>query len=244
VPGLRAALAAFGHDGAALEVLLYQFVRLVKGGEEVKMGKRSGEFVTLDDLIEEVGVDATRFFFLARRHDSHIEFDIELAKKQSLDNPVYYVQYGHARCAAILRRATELEARAPAAWDAALAERLTLPEEIAILRRLAELPLLVREAAAAREPHRLIQYATELAREFQSYYTRLQKVHDDTILPQARHRAAPDWQKGWDWDRTRARLMWVRGIQQVMASTLALLGISAPDEMARADAEPEEAAAG
>jgi arginyl-tRNA synthetase len=233
-PGLKAALRAFGKDPSAIEVLLYQFVRLVRDGQEVKMGKRSGEFVTLDDLLEEVGVDATRFFFLARRHDTHVEFDLELAKSQSLDNPVYYAQYGHARAAAVLRRAAELGVEVPARLDAKLSAKLALPEEIAVCRLLAEFPIQVRDAALAREPHRIILYLTSLAQEFQSYYTRLQKVHGDTILPQARHRAEPGWQERWDWDKTKARLLWVRAIQQGMASALTLLGISAPSEMARA----------
>ncbi|HJZ87919.1 MAG TPA: arginine--tRNA ligase [Polyangia bacterium] len=240
-PGVRAGLRAFGLDPELLEALFYEFVRLMRAGEEVKMGKRSGEFVTLDDLIEEVGTDAARFFFLTRRHDSHIVFDLDLAKKQSLDNPVFYVQYGHARCAAILRRARALGVEPPA-WDPKLAERLELPEEMAVLRKLAELPTLVRDAAAAREPHRLVGYATELAQEFQSYYTHLQKVHGDTILPQERHRKDAGWRESWDWQKTRARLLWVSGIKQVMQTVLSLLGISAPDEMARAadDAAPEE----
>ena len=155
------------------------------------MGKRAGEFVTLDDVIEEVGRDATRYFYLMRRHDTPLEFDLEVAKRQSMDNPVYYVQYGHARCAAIRRRAVELEAPRPP-LDAALAAELALPEEIAILRRLADFPDFVADAAAAREPHRVTTYLTDLAGEFQSYYTRLQKVHGDTILPQERHRTG-DW---------------------------------------------------
>ena len=240
VPGLRAAVAAFGHDAGSIEVLLYQFVRLMRGGEEVKMSKRSGNFVVLDDLIEEIGVDATRFYFLTRRHDTHIEFDIEVAKRQSMDNPVYYVQYGHARCAAILRKAAEMSIEAPAAFDEKLAEKLALPEEIAALQKLASFPQVVADAAAAREPHRLIIFVTELAGDFQSYYTRLQKVHGDTVLPQARHRAQAGWEAGWDFEKTRARLMWVRGIKQVMQTTLALLGISAPEQMSR---EPDEEAA-
>jgi arginyl-tRNA synthetase len=242
VPGLKASVAAFGHDPKSIEVLLYAFVRLMRGGEEVKMSKRSGEYVLLDDLIEWIGVDATRFYFLTRRHDTHIEFDIEVAKRQSMDNPVYYAQYGHARCAAILRRAAELGIEAPAAFDEKLAEKLALPEELAMLQRLASFPQLVQDAAAAREPHRLIIFLSELAGEFQSYYTQLQKVHNDTILPQARHRAQAGWEAGWDFDKTRARLMWVRGIKQVMQTTLTLLGISAPEQMSRdADEEPAEA---
>ena len=240
VPGLRAAVAAFGHDPSSIEVLLYQFVRLMRGGEEVKMSKRSGNFVVLDDLIEEIGIDATRFYFLTRRHDTHIEFDIEVAKRQSMDNPVYYVQYGHARCAAILRKAAEMGIDAPQSFDEKLAEKLALPEEIATLQRLAGFPQVVAAAAAAREPHRLIIFVTELAGDFQSYYTQLQKVHGDTILPQARHRAQAGWEAGWDFEKTRARLMWVRGIKQVMQTTLALLGIGAPEQMSR-DEEAAEA---
>ena len=150
---MQAALKAFGFDPAVLRVILIQNVSLLRDGVEVKMGKRAGEFVTLDDVIEEVGRDATRYFYLMRRHDTPLEFDLEVAKRQSMDNPVYYVQYGHARCAAIKRRAAELEAPRPP-LDPALAAELALPEEIAILRRLADFPDFVADAAAAREPHR------------------------------------------------------------------------------------------
>jgi arginyl-tRNA synthetase len=231
VPRMKAALKAVGADPAQLEVLLVQFVTLLEGGAKVSMGKRSGKFETLDDVVAEVGADAARFFFLTRRHDSHIDFDLELAKKQSLDNPVFYVQYGYARACAILRRAAELGV-AEADYSPELCERLALPEEIAVLRQLADFPTLVREAAEVREPHRLIFFLTELAQQFQSYYTRLQKVHGDTILPQARHRAG-DWQATWDFDKTRARLLWVRAIRQVMKNALALLGIEAPERMER-----------
>jgi arginyl-tRNA synthetase len=215
--------------------LLVQFVTLLQGGEKVAMGKRSGKFETLDDVLDEVGTDAARFFFLTRRHDSHIEFDLELAKKQSLDNPVFYVQYGYARACAILRRAAELGIEeAPYSLD--LVERLKLPEEINVLRRLADFPTLVAEAAAAREPHRLVFFLTELAQEFQSYYTRLQKVHGDTILPQRRQRQG-DWQATWDFDKTGARLLWVRAIRQVMKNALTLLGVGAPERMEHLPAE-------
>jgi arginyl-tRNA synthetase len=182
--------------------------------------------------MEEVGRDATRFFYLMRRHDTPLDFDLELAKRQSMDNPVYYVQYGHARCAAIRRRAEALGAPRPP-LSPELAAELTLPEELAILRRLADLPDFVADAAAAREPQRLTTYATDLAGEFQSYYTRLQKVHDDTILPQERHRTG-DWQGRWNWQKTAGRLYWVDAIGQVMRNVLGLLGVSAPDSMARA----------
>jgi arginyl-tRNA synthetase len=197
------------------------------------MGKREGEFITLDAVIDEVGRDATRFFYLMRRHDTPLEFDLELAKRQSMDNPVYYAQYAHARCASLLRRAAELKAPAQA-LTAELASALTLPEEIAILRRLADFPDFLADAAAAREPHRLVQYIQELASEFQSYYTRLQKVHGDSILPQQRQRVG-DWHATWDWKRTAARLAWVGAIRQVLETALSLLGVSAPQEMKRAE---------
>ena len=235
---MQAALKAFGFDPKVLRVILIQNVSLLRDGQEVKMGKRAGEFVTLDDVVDEVGRDATRYFYLMRRHDTPLEFDIEVAKRQSMDNPVYYVQYGHARCAAIRRRAETLEAPR-FGLDAALAAELALPEEIGILRRLGDFPDFVADAAAAREPHRLTTYLTELAGEFQSYYTRLQKVHGDTILPQERQRTG-DWRKSWNWRKTAARLYWVEAIAQVMRNALGLLGVAAPDVMAKVESTTKE----
>jgi arginyl-tRNA synthetase len=237
VPRMKAVMKAIGAEPAQLELVLVQFVTLLQGGEKVAMGKRSGKFETLDDVIDEVGVDAARFFFLTRRHDSHIDFDLELAKKQSLDNPVFYVQYGYARASSILRRAAELGID-EAPYSLELAERLKLPEEINVLRRLSDFPTLVAEAAAAREPHRLVFFLTELAQDFQSYYTRLQKVHGDTVLPQRRQREG-DWQATWDFDKTRGRLLWVRAIRQVMKNALTLLGVEAPERMERIPTEGE-----
>jgi arginyl-tRNA synthetase len=229
---MQAALKAFGFDPGVLRVILIQNVSLLRDGVEVKMGKRAGEFVTLDDVIGEVGRDATRYFYLMRRHDTPLEFDLEVAKRQSMDNPVYYVQMAHARCAAVRRRAAELEAPIPR-LDPELVAELTLPEEIAILRRLADFPDFVADAAAAREPHRLTTYLTELAGEFHSYYTRLQKVHNDSILPQERQRTG-NWRDTWNWRKTAARLYWADAIALVTRNALALLGVSAPDSMARA----------
>jgi arginyl-tRNA synthetase len=232
---MKAALKAFDKDPDVLSVFLIQTVSLLRDGQEVKMGKRAGEFVTLDDVMEEVGKDATRFFYLMRRHDTPLDFDLELAKRQSMDNPVYYAQYGHARCASILRRAKELEApEMPLSPE--LAAELTLPEELAIMRRLCDFPDYVADAAAAREPHRLTTYVMELTGEFQSYYTRLQKVHGDTILPQERHRQG-DWRATWNWRKTAARLHWVAAVAQVTKNALALLGVSAPDAMTRSTTE-------
>ncbi len=229
---MHAALKAFGFDPAVLQVLLIQMVSLLRDGKPVAMGKREGEFVTLDEVIAEVGRDATRFFYLMRRHDTPLDFDLEVAKRQSMDNPVYYVQYGHARCAAIRRRAVELEAPRPPLTPE-LASLLTLPEELTLLRKLAEFPDFVADAAAAREPQRVTTYLAELTGEFQSYYTRLQKVHGDTILPQERHRTG-DWRATWNWQKTAARLYWVDAIGQVTRNALRLLGVGAPDQMARA----------
>src|SRR4051795_5034844 len=234
---MHAALKAFGFDPAVLRVILIQNVSLLRDGVEVKMGKRSGEFVTLDDVVEEVGRDATRYFYLMRRHDTPLEFDLEVAKRQSMDNPVYYVQYAHARCAAIKRRAVELEAPRPP-LDPTMAAELALPEEIAILRRLADFPDFVADAAAAREPHRVTTYLTELAALFQSYYPRLQKVYGDTVLPQERHRTG-DWRATWNWRKTAARLCWVDAIAQVIRTGLGLLGVDAPETMAKSTKEDD-----
>jgi len=233
IPRMQAALKALGADPDRLSVILIQMVSLLRDGKPVAMGKREGEFVTLDAVVDEVGRDATRFFYLMRRHDTPLEFDLELAKRQSMDNPVYYAQYAHARCASLLRRAAELKAPA-LALTPALASALTLPEEIAILRRLSDFPDFIADAAAAREPHRLVQYIHELASHFQSYYTRLQKVHGDTILPQQRQRVG-DWHATWDWQKAGARLAWVAAIRQVLEIALSLLGVSAPDEMKRTE---------
>ncbi|MES1172475.1 MAG: arginine--tRNA ligase [Bacteroidota bacterium] len=240
VAKMRAALKAFGHDPEVLRVILIQMVSLLRDGKPVAMGKREGEFVTLDEVITEAGRDATRFFYLMRRHDTPLEFDLDLAKRQSMDNPVYYVQYAHARCRAILRRARELEAPA-LPLDADLAASLTLPEEIGILKRLVDFPDFVADAAAAHEPHRLATFLMDLAGDFQSYYTRLQKVYGDTILPQERHRAAQeDWRGRWDWRKTAARLHWVEAVSLVMRSGLRLLGVSAPETMTKMGANPDD----
>ena len=234
IPRMQAALKALGAAPERLTVILIQMVSLLRDGQPVAMGKREGEFVTLDEVIAEVGRDATRFFYLMRRHDTPLEFDLELAKRQSMDNPVYYAQYAHARCASLLRRAAELGAPS-FPLDLELARRLTLPEEIGILRRLSDFPDFLADAAEAREPHRLVQFIAELAGEFQSYYTRLQKVHNDSILPQERQRVG-DWRATWDWRRTAARLAWVEAIRQVLEIALSLVGVSAPSEMKRMEA--------
>ncbi len=239
IPRMQAALKALGANPDQLSVILIQMVSLLRDGKPVAMGKREGEFVTLDAVVDEVGRDATRFFYLMRRHDTPLEFDLELAKRQSMDNPVYYAQYAHARCASLLRRAQELDAPTHAVTPELL-RALTLPEEIAVLRRLSDFPDFLSDAASAREPHRLVQYIQELASDFQSYYTRLQKVHGDSILPQQRQRVG-NWRASWNWERTAARLAWVEAIRQVLETALSLLGVSAPREMKRAETTEDAA---
>ncbi|MBL8600760.1 MAG: arginine--tRNA ligase [Myxococcales bacterium] len=259
VPRVRGALESLGYPKGAFEVLLLQLVKLIKDGQEVKFSKRAGNFVTIEDVLEEIdeatgvpgaGRDALRLLMLIRSHDSSLELDIDVAKKQSNDNPVFYAQMTHARMCSIARRVEEsaemAEARArgvlsvPARFDAALAARLTLPEELDILALCDSFPGLVVEAAASRAPHRVAFFVLELAQAFASYFTRMQKVHNEPILPQKSYRDAhPDWVATWDWEKTRARLLWLSAVRQVYANALALLGISAPERMHR-DA-PDEA---
>jgi arginyl-tRNA synthetase len=230
VPRMKAAVSALNQDPEAFETLLVQFVTLRRGGKKQSMGKRSGTFVTVDDLIAEVGTDVVRYFFLERRHDSHIDFDIEVATSQDPTvNPAVYVQYGHARACSILKKAAEeLEEQVPP-FDMELAQHLTHPDEIAIMRRMVDFPILVAEAAAAREPHRVVNYLFELSRQFQSYYTR---TKNDPVLPPPSQRCG-DWKKTWNWSKTRARLMWVNAVRIISATCLELLGLSAPAHMER-----------
>ena len=209
VARLRNAAEAMEYDRAAVQIILIAWVRFVRDGVEVSMSKRAGEFITLDELLEEIGVDAARWFFAARAHTSGIDFDIELAKKQSNENPVYYVQYAHARIASILRKARETNLE-PAAD---LAGALGGAPEAALARALARLPEVVEDAAAAEETQGVTAFATELATQFHAFY-RDAKVVDP---------AEPA--------RSAARLALVRATQQTLANALGLLGISAPDVM-------------
>lgn len=252
VPRLRAALGALGYDASRFEVILYQLVSLLRDGQPVKMGKRLGNLITIDEVAEEIdaaagrkgaGADALRFYYLSRRTDTPIELDIEVAKRQSLDNPVFYIQYGYARLCAILRRAeTVFGLQAPRVVGR-LADKLVHPDELAMLQLLGSYPALVREAARERAPHRIVFFLQELSQQFQSYFTRL-KVEHDAILPQSWQTSQPDWQAHWDRDKTLARLAWVQAIRTVYGAGLALLGIQAPERMERppaaAEAGPEE----
>ncbi len=211
VPRVKAALTALAADPQRLDVVLVQFATLLRGGEKVAMSTRSGEFVTLRELVDEVGVDAARFFYVMRRADQHLEFDLDLATAQSNDNPVYYVQYAHARICSVFRQLTE-RGLAPGAIDETLAERLEAPLERKLAMMMSRFPEVIEAAAVAREPHGVTQYLRDLATEFHGYYNAHKFLLDDTALRDA-------------------RLHLISAVRQVLANGLGLLGISAPEEM-------------
>ncbi len=211
VERMKAAVQALDHPKASFQVLLVQLVSLVRGGQPVAMSTRAGEFTTLAEVMEEVGTDAARFFLLTRTSDSHLEFDLDLAKQQSAENPVYYVQYAHARISSIFRQAAHQGIAVPGASEVELT-LLSLPEEIELIRKLSELPQLLAGAAMASEPHRLTAYTQNLAAMFHKYYHRHRVISDDKAL-------------------TAARLILVYAIGAVLRNVLKLLGISAPEQM-------------
>jgi len=210
VPRVIAATQAQGLDTDRVVIILYQLVTLLRSGEEVRMSKSSGEFITLRELVDEVGPDPIRFMLLTRTVDVSMDFDLDLAVEQSDRNPVYYVQYAHTRIAGVLRKAEELGIATDAAGDPAL---LTHPSELALLRKMLALPELVALAAANLAPHHLTGYATELASLFHAFYRDCRVVDPD----------APEL--------TAARLMLVRAAKTVLARVLALLGVAAPEKM-------------
>jgi arginyl-tRNA synthetase len=208
---MRAAMQALGHPPEAFEVFIVQLVTLLRDGQPVRMSKRRGEFVLMEELLEEVGRDAARFTFLTRRHDSPLEFDLAVATRQSSDNPVYYVQYAHARIRSIARQAAEQGIALPP-WDAIDLGVLTEPEEQALIKRLLDYPEAVRGAARAREPHRIAFWLQELAGAFHPYYKTHRVIQDDRRLMLAR------------WALCAA-------VGRVIANGLDLLGVSAPETM-------------
>lgn len=216
VPRLKAAMEALGHSRDDLHVVLIQMVNLTRGGEAVKMGKRAGNVVWLREVVDEVGCDATRYIFLTRRSDAPLDFDLELAKKQTLDNPVFYVQYGHARLHAIFRKAAEGGVAVPA-FDLADARTLTAPEELDLIRRIAAFPDMLAGAAQAFEPHRVAFYLQEIIAAFHSWYTQGKRTGGRVL--------------GTDPATTRARLFLCRALAQVLANGLSVLGVSAPERM-------------
>jgi arginyl-tRNA synthetase len=218
VPRMRAALEALGADPERYEALIMQLVNVIEGGARAQMSKRKGEFVTLDELIDDIGTDAARFLMLQRSHDTALDLDLDLARRQSQDNPVYYVQYAHARIASILRKAVADGATAEVAAagsEAASAPALAAPAEVserALVQRLLELPAEVAAAAQRRAPHRLTAYATATAADFHAFYRDCQVV-------------------GAGEGTEAARLAVCVATQRVIASTLGLLGVSAPERM-------------
>lgn len=218
VPRLKAAMQGLGYDPAILHVVLVQMVQLTRGGEPVRMGKRTGEFVSLEEVIEEVGRDAARFFFLMRKSDSHLDFDLELAKQQSSDNPVFYVQYAHARVASIFEQAARSGVALGGVADADF-QRLDLAEELELIRQMIRFNDVVEESVRELEPHRLVFYLLELAGEFHRYYNRHRVITDDLEL-------------------SRARLLLIENVQKTLRGGLGILGVAAPMRMAaRTDGE-------
>ncbi|MCX8042875.1 MAG: arginine--tRNA ligase [Desulfobacterota bacterium] len=211
VPRLTAVLKALGYPENALHVILVQMVNLLRDGIPVAMSTRSGEFVTLRQVIEEVGTDAARFMFLTRRSDAQLDFDLEIAKKQNDENPVYYVQYAHARICSIIGYAAEKGIAPPSASTVSI-DLLTEPEERDIIRKLAAFPEVVAGSARACEPHRISVYLMELVGQFHRYYNRYRVVTDDPAL-------------------SSSRLYLMLGIRQVLRNGLQLLGVSAPEKM-------------
>lgn len=212
IPRVRAAIRSIGEDKDALDIILVQLVNLLRHGKPVAMSTRAGEFVTLREVADEVGADAARFIFLTRHYDSPLDFDLELAKEKTNDNPVYYVQYVHARIASILRKASETKGIQDVAADDQILETLNEPEDMALIKALARYPETVSMAAECMEPHRITFYLMELAGAFHSYYNKHKVLVDDPEM-------------------TMARLYLVCAVKKVIHNGLSLLGVSAPASM-------------
>ncbi|WP_110928294.1 arginine--tRNA ligase [Bacillus massiliglaciei] len=210
IPRMKAAIEALGYKRDQLEVEIIQLVHLYKNGEKMKMSKRTGKAVTMRDLIEEVGLDATRYFFAMRSADTHMDFDLDLAVSQSNDNPVYYAQYAHARISSILRQGEEQGISLEKDADFSL---LSTEKEIELLKKLGEFPQAIAEAAEKRMPHRMTNYIFELASTFHSFYN-ADKVLDTEMA-----------------DRSKARLALVKSVQITLKNALQLIGVSAPEKM-------------
>ncbi len=206
VPRMKAVVSAIGDDPSRLVVLIYQLVNLVRQGRPVAMGKRTGTFVTLREVLDEVGPDAVRFFLVGRSADAMMDFDLDLAKAQSDVNPVYYVQYAHARIASIMRRAADVD------FVDGDVRRLEHPAELALIRKMLAFPEIVADAASSMAPHSLPHYAQELATSFHAFYDECRVIGEDEAL-------------------MKARLKLVGACKVMLATTLDLIGVSAPDEM-------------
>lgn len=208
---MKAAVQALGYPDDTLEVMILQYVALLRDGQQVKMSKRAGEFITMQDLLDEVGKDAARYFFLMRSPESHLDFDLSLAAEQSSENPVFYVQYAHARICSMLRQAAEAGHAVPEPEQAPLTA-LRRPEELDLMKKIAELPEEIAAAARYREPHRIARYALDFAGLFHSFYTHCRVLGEDEAIRDA-------------------RLVLVAAVQIVLRRVLDLLGIDAPETM-------------
>ncbi|RJX37449.1 arginine--tRNA ligase [Paenibacillus pinisoli] len=211
IPRVKAAMAALGNDPEKLTVLIAQMVSLFQNGEKMKMSKRTGKAVTMEDLMDEVGVDAIRYFFSMRSMDSHLDFDMDLAISTSNENPVFYVQYAHARICSIYRQAEEQGVAIPDAGSVNY-DKLNTEAEYDLIRKIGELPQEVAEAAAQYAPHRLIRYVYELAAELHSYYRAERVITEDA-------------------EQTAARLALLGAVRVAIANVLRLVGVSAPERM-------------
>lgn len=211
VPDVLAGVNALGYDESKVQVLLHQFVTLTRDGKQVKMSTRKATFVTVDELLDLVGEDVARFFFMMRKADSQLEFDLGLATQESQENPVYYVQYGHARICSILRQAEEkgIELKGYDKIDTSL---LNQPEDLVLLKSMAAFPSMIESAALDLAPHRVIFYLIELAGQFHSYYNKHKVISDDVSL-------------------TQARLALIGALRVVLANGLLFVGLSAPEKM-------------
>jgi arginyl-tRNA synthetase len=212
VPRLSAAISAMGRNKSQFRVILTQLVNLLRKGKPVSMSTRAGQFVTLSDVVSEVGKDAARFIFLTRHHESPLDFDLEVARAKTNDNPVYYVQYVHARISSICKKAAEEKNIKPPAAVSAPCSLLTEPEEIALMKQMTRYPETIANAAALMEPHRIAYYLMDLAALFHAYYNK--------------HRVLTEEQ-----DLTSARLCLVAAVQKVIKNGLNILGVSAPETM-------------
>ena len=208
---MHAAIQALGYPADSFEVIILQLVTLLRHGEKVRMSKRAGRFVSMTELLEEVGKDAARYFFLMRAPDSHLDFDLALAAEQSQENPVYYIQYAHARICSILRQAEEDAVYCPSAQEADL-QLLQTEAEMDLIKKLAQLPEEILQAAERREPHHIARYCHELASSFHSFYTHCRVLGEDEALQ-------------------GARLVLLKATRQVLQVALGILGVSTPERM-------------
>lgn len=210
IPRIKAGLAALGHNPDQLEIIVTQMVKLYQGGELVKMSKRTGKAITLNELLDEVGIDATRYFFSMRSPDTHLDFDMDLAVSQTNENPVYYLQYAHARICSVFRQAKEKEIEP--STEANILKLLQEEQELDLLQKLGEFPTEIAVAAEQRSPHRVIRYLFDLATQFHSYYNAYPFLTDER-------------------EQSQARLALIEGVAQVIRNGLKLVGVNAPERM-------------